>query len=174
MAEKRQQVSRRQFLNYTLTGVGGFMAAGMLAPMVRFAIDPVLQASSSEEMHAVVDVSELTNEPQRFDWTIEQVDAWYTSNVTHSAWVYKDENDEIIALSPTCKHLGCAVNWNSNPDFPEEFYCPCHGGRYYKSGLNVPDTPPNAALDTFQMEVKEGTLYLGDTVPNPVQEGGAN
>ena len=37
------RVSRRQFLSYTLTGVGGFMAAGMLMPMVRFAIDPVLQ-----------------------------------------------------------------------------------------------------------------------------------
>ncbi len=100
MSEKKQQVSRRQFLNYTLTGVGGFMAAGMLAPMVRFAIDPVLQASSGGDMHAVVDVSEITTEPQRFDWTIEQVDAWYTSDVTHSAWVYKDDNDEIVALSP--------------------------------------------------------------------------
>ena len=37
------RVSRRQFLSYTLTGVGGFMAAGMLMPMLRFAIDPVLQ-----------------------------------------------------------------------------------------------------------------------------------
>ncbi|ACA39558.1 conserved hypothetical protein [Lysinibacillus sphaericus C3-41] len=36
------RVSRRQFLSYTLTGVGGFMAAGMLMPMLRFAIDPVL------------------------------------------------------------------------------------------------------------------------------------
>ena len=33
------RVSRRQFLSYTLTGVGGFMAAGMLMPMLRFAID---------------------------------------------------------------------------------------------------------------------------------------
>ena len=38
------RVSRRQFLSYTLTGVGGFMAAGMLMPMLRFAIDPVLQS----------------------------------------------------------------------------------------------------------------------------------
>lgn len=32
------RVSRRQFLNYTLTGVGGFMAAGMLMPMICFAL----------------------------------------------------------------------------------------------------------------------------------------
>ncbi len=173
MSEKKQQVSRRQFLNYSLTGVGGFMAASMLAPMVRFAIDPVLQAAGGEDMHAVVDVSEITEEPQRFDWTVEQVDAWYTSDVTHSAWVYKDENDEIVALSPTCKHLGCAVNWAGNPDYPDQFFCPCHDGRYYKNGLNVPDTPPNAALDLFEFEVKDGTLYLGNVKENPVQEGGA-
>ena len=39
----KDRVSRRQFLSYTLTGVGGFMAAGMLMPMVRFAVDPVLR-----------------------------------------------------------------------------------------------------------------------------------
>lgn len=35
-------VTRRQFLNYTLLGVGGFMAAGLVLPMARFAIDPLL------------------------------------------------------------------------------------------------------------------------------------
>ncbi|ENH97329.1 menaquinol-cytochrome c reductase iron-sulfur subunit [Gracilibacillus halophilus YIM-C55.5] len=164
MAEKKQQVSRRQFLNYTLTGVGGFMAAGMLAPMVRFAIDPVLQASGSSDMKAVADMSELTNEPQRFDWTIEQVDAWYTSEVTKSAWVYLDENDEVVALSPVCKHLGCTINWAGSEDHPNQFFCPCHGGRYYKDGVNVPNTPPNAALDVYQKEVRDGKLYLGNAV----------
>ncbi|MDX8046130.1 ubiquinol-cytochrome c reductase iron-sulfur subunit [Gracilibacillus sp. S3-1-1] len=173
MSDKKQQVSRRQFLNYSLTGVGGFMAASVLAPMIRFAVDPVLQASTDGDMQPVVDVSEITEEPQRFDWTFEQVDGWYTSNATHSAWVYKDENGDIVALSPTCKHLGCAVNWAGNPDYPDQFFCPCHDGRYYKNGLNVPNTPPSAALDLYEFEVREGTLYLGSPVENPVEKGGA-
>ena len=37
--------------------------------------------------------------------------------VTNAAWVYK-EGDEIIALSPVCKHLGCTVNWEGDPDAP--------------------------------------------------------
>ncbi|KAB8138472.1 ubiquinol-cytochrome c reductase iron-sulfur subunit [Gracilibacillus oryzae] len=165
MSEKKQQVSRRQFLNYTLTGVGGFMAASMLAPMVRFAIDPVLTASTAGEMQAVVDVSEITTDPQRFDWTVEQVDAWYTSDVTHSAWVYKNENDEIVPLSPTCTHLGCSVSWAGNEDYPDQFYCPCHDGRYQKDGTNVADTPPPAPLALYEYEVRDGTLYLGQPVP---------
>lgn len=55
MSEKRHRVSRRQFLNYTLTGVGGFMAAGMLMPMVRFALDPVLRPTEVLEPSAVED-----------------------------------------------------------------------------------------------------------------------
>ena len=47
----KNRVSRRQFLSYTLTGVGGFMAAGMLMPMVRFAIDPVLKHSGSRRFY---------------------------------------------------------------------------------------------------------------------------
>jgi menaquinol-cytochrome c reductase iron-sulfur subunit len=165
MSEKKQQVSRRQFLNYTLTGVGGFMAAGMLAPMVRFAIDPALQPQGQGDFKAVAQVDEITNEPQRFDWTIDQIDAWYESEVTKSAWVYKQEDGSILALSPVCKHLGCVVSWQGSDEYPEQFYCPCHDGRYYKSGENVPGTPPAEGLDIFEHKVEDGTLYLGKAKP---------
>ncbi|MDL4840813.1 ubiquinol-cytochrome c reductase iron-sulfur subunit [Aquibacillus rhizosphaerae] len=165
MSEKRKQVSRRQFLNYTLTGVGGFMGAAMLAPMVRFAIDPALQTSAQGDFKAVAQVDEITTEPQRIDWTIDQVDAWYESEVTKSAWVYKTEDGDILALSPVCKHLGCVVTWQGSEEYQDQFFCPCHDGRYYKDGVNVPNTPPAAALDVFQHKVEDGTLYLGKAVP---------
>src|SRR5699024_3025900 len=117
MSEKKPQVSRRQFLNYTLTGVGGFMAAGMLAPMLRMAVDPVLQPSAAGDLVNVgMSVDDLTDEPKRVDWKIDQVDAWYESEEEKSAWVYKDDNDDIIALSPICKHLGCFVSWEGSDD----------------------------------------------------------
>ncbi len=113
------RVTRRQFLNYTLTGVGGFMAAGMLMPMVRFAIDPVLQKKAGGDFVPTdKKAAELTDKPVKVDFTFEQVDAWYKSDVTNTAWVYKD-GDKIIALSPVCKHLGCTVNWEGNPDYQE-------------------------------------------------------
>lgn len=165
MSEKKQQVSRRQFLNYTLTGVGGFMAAGMLAPMLRMAVDPVLQPSSSGDFTNVgMDVDDLTDEPQRVDWKVDQVDAWYESEVEKSAWVYKDDDGDVVALSPICKHLGCFVSWEGNDDYPDQFYCPCHDGRYYKNGVNVPHTPPTAPLDFYESKVKDGMLFLGETI----------
>ncbi|KGX87953.1 QcrA and Rieske domain-containing protein [Pontibacillus litoralis] len=166
MSERKQQVSRRQFLNYTLTGVGGFMAAGMLAPMVRMAVDPVLQPKGEGEFIQVADVSEITTEPVRVNYKIEQVDAWYTSEVPKSAWVYKNENGDIVALSPICKHLGCVVNWEGGEGHENRFYCPCHDGLYEKNGANVPGTPPLAPLDQFKTKIKDGKLYLGEAVPN--------
>jgi menaquinol-cytochrome c reductase iron-sulfur subunit len=165
MSEKKQQVSRRQFLNYTLTGVGGFMAAGMLTPMIRMAVDPVLQPKTEGDMAAVVEAKKITNEPQRFEWKIEQVDAWYESKITKTAWVYKQEDGSILALSPICTHLGCTVSWEGSEEYPDQFYCPCHGGRYYKNGVNVPNLPPTAPLHVYEHKVENGTLYLGKAKP---------
>lgn len=165
MSEKKHRVSRRQFLNYTLTGVGGFMAAGMLMPMVRFALDPVLGKTEEQDLVQVVKVDEITKEPQRFNFKIKQVDAWHKSEEPKAAWVFKNDKGDIVALSPVCKHLGCTVNWNSDPKNPNKFFCPCHYGLYDKDGTNVPGTPPLAPLDVFVSEVKDGFLYLGSAKP---------
>ncbi|TDQ41516.1 ubiquinol-cytochrome c reductase iron-sulfur subunit [Aureibacillus halotolerans] len=163
--EKEHRVSRRQFLNYTLTGVGGFMAAGMLMPMIRFAIDPVLQSQGESELVPVMDVSEITTTPQSVNFPVDQVDGWYESTVDNQALIFKDENGDVHAFSSLCKHLGCGVSWASNPAYPDQFFCPCHGGRYYKDGRNVPGTPPTAGLDVYQQEIRDGKLYLGRAVP---------
>ncbi|HSI68141.1 MAG TPA: ubiquinol-cytochrome c reductase iron-sulfur subunit [Planococcus sp. (in: firmicutes)] len=160
------RVSRRQFLGYTLTGVGGFMAAGMLMPMVRFAVDPVLQATGLGDF-VMTDkrADDVTEEPERIDFTYEQVDAWYTSDVTMSAWVYR-EGDRIIAMSPVCKHLGCTVNWAGDPEEPNQFFCPCHAGRYEKNGQNVAGTPPLGPLDEYEVEEQDGFVLIGPVVAN--------
>lgn len=160
------RVSRRQFLNYTLTGVGGFMAAGMLLPMVRFAIDPALQTKAEGDfVQTSQKVADLTEEPVKVDFSYEQVDAWYTSEVTDAAWVYKD-GDTVVALSPVCKHLGCTVNWNSDTEHPNQFFCACHGGRYEKTGKNVPGTPPLGPLDEYEVSEQDGYLLLGKKIGN--------
>ncbi|MET3682328.1 menaquinol-cytochrome c reductase iron-sulfur subunit [Alkalibacillus flavidus] len=165
MSEKKNnQVSRRQFLNYTLTGVGGFMGAAMVAPMVGMAVDPLLQAEGSSDFIYVMDVDEITKTPQRKSFTIEQQDGWYESDVEKTAWIYRDDNDEILALSPICTHLGCVVSWEGG-DHDNEFFCPCHNGRYDSNGVNIANTPPTAPLPAYNYRVEEGKLYLGKAEP---------
>ncbi|MFJ8235189.1 ubiquinol-cytochrome c reductase iron-sulfur subunit [Ureibacillus sp. NPDC094379] len=160
------RVTRRQFLNYTLTGVGGFMAAGMLMPMVRFAIDPALQTKAEGDfVQTSTKIADITDEPTKVDFSYEQVDAWYKSEVTDAAWVYKS-GDTIIALSPVCKHLGCTVNWAGDAAHPDQFFCACHGGRYEKNGKNIPGTPPTGPLDEYEVSEKDGFLLLGKKIAN--------
>lgn len=160
-----KEVTRRQFLSYTLTGVGGFLAAGMLMPLARFAIDPVLKGEAKGDMVSVMNISDITTEPQRVDFQVRQVDGWYESDVPQSAWVFKNDKGEIVALSPVCKHLGCTVDWNTDPVHPNQFFCPCHYGRYEKDGTNIPGTPPLAGLDIYEYQEKGGKLLLGKPVP---------
>jgi menaquinol-cytochrome c reductase iron-sulfur subunit len=164
----KKEISRRTFLNYMLTGTGGFLAAGMIVPMARFALDPALKVGEEDgSMIPVTTIDEITSEPQRVDFKVKTVDGWYNTETPLSAWVYK-EGDQIIALSPICTHLGCTVTWNAEPTQPNRFYCPCHFGLYEKSGKNVPNTPPLRPLDMYASEVKDGKLYLGKPQPNPV------
>lgn len=164
MSENQHKVSRRQFLNYTLTGVGGFMAAGFTLPLVRFALDPALKKGTESEMVAVTQVSQLSADPQRFDFKIDQVDAWYESEVSRSAWIYVEDGN-IIALSPVCTHLGCTVDWDPEESGQNRFFCPCHGGIFEKDGENVKRTPPTEPLYVYDHEVRDGTLYLGRPRP---------
>ena len=112
------------------------MAAGILMPMTRFALDPVLRKAGTD-MVAVAQVKDITTEPKRFDFKVKQVDGWYKSEEPKSAWVHKDESGDIVAFSPVCKHLGCTVNWNSDKAHPNQFFCPCHGVVIQKMGLTL-------------------------------------
>ncbi|WP_202079985.1 ubiquinol-cytochrome c reductase iron-sulfur subunit [Caldalkalibacillus salinus] len=169
MSDKDQGVSRRQFLNYTLMGVGGFLVAGTVAPMLRFAIDPLLQVGQEKDMVAVGDISEFGSEPTRREFQLRVNDGWTEYDVDQTAWISVNEDGEVLALSPICTHLGCAVMWEGNENEPNRYFCPCHNGLYERDGVNVPGTPPTRPLDTYEYEVgDDGKLYLGQ----PVQRGG--
>jgi glycine/D-amino acid oxidase-like deaminating enzyme/nitrite reductase/ring-hydroxylating ferredoxin subunit len=44
---------------------------------------------------------------------------------------YRDEQGALIAVSPTCTHLGCRVRFN---DAERTWDCPCHGSRFAVDG----------------------------------------
>lgn len=56
---------------------------------------------------------------------------------------YKKTEDEIYAVKPFCKHLGCQLSWNS---LEKTWDCPCHGSRYDYMG-NIITEPTKKKLD---------------------------
>lgn len=161
---RRREMSRRQFLSYTLGGAGAFMAAGTIIPMLRFAVDPVLQARGAGTYVKVVEVEKVTEEPAAFTFNVHQVDGWYESDPEMVAWISKAADGTIFALSPVCKHLGCAVDWNTNAQYQNQYFCPCHGAHYTKDGKNLAVAPN--PLDEYEVQIQEGFVYLGPIKPN--------
>jgi len=63
---------------------------------------------------------------------------------------------EVKAMSTSCTHLGCAVHWEKEK---QEFYCPCHAGRFDKDG-NVLAGPPPAPLETYKVEIQGDNVFI--------------
>ncbi|WP_416670549.1 FAD-dependent oxidoreductase [Egbenema bharatensis] len=65
---------------------------------------------------------------------------------TNKVAAYRDESGTVHAVSATCTHLGCIVNWNSAE---KSWDCPCHGGRFSCDG-EVLHGPPVKGLEAIE------------------------
>lgn len=67
--------------------------------------------------------------------------------------------DDFVALSSTCPHLGCRVNWEGQHN---RFFCPCHNGSFDPEGRPT-GGPPLAAqqhLPRYPLRIDNGLLYI--------------
>jgi cytochrome b6-f complex iron-sulfur subunit len=60
-------------------------------------------------------------------------------------------------LSAVCTHLGCQPIWE---DDNQIFMCPCHGGKFYKDGINFTGPPPRPLPRYFMMFAPDGRLMV--------------
>ena len=63
---------------------------------------------------------------------------------------------EVKAISTICTHLGCSVFWQKDR---QEFFCPCHNGRFDKNGV-VLEGPPPAPLDLYPVELEGDNVFV--------------
>lgn len=77
--------------------------------------------------------------------------------------------DDFIALSSTCPHLGCQVDWQPEKN---RFFCPCHNGVFDPQGKGT-EGPPAAAgqsLPRYELRIEGRLLYIEvptETVVDP-------
>ena len=72
------------------------------------------------------------------------------------AVVVRPNEQEIMALSPVCTHLGCIVKWK---EVEKEFYCPCHGGKFDVRGAVLGGPPPDP-LHAFVTSVEADFVVI--------------
>ncbi|GAB4545961.1 MAG: Rieske (2Fe-2S) protein [Anaerolineae bacterium] len=68
--------------------------------------------------------------------------------------------ESIKAFSLICTHLGCIVEWQSGN---QEFYCPCHDGRFDQFGEVIAGPPP-VPLEQFPVRVEDDQVVVGELV----------
>jgi Rieske Fe-S protein len=73
---------------------------------------------------------------------------------------HTQSNNEVIAISAACTHMGCIVQWQNSD---RSFHCPCHNGLFTQNGL--PDDSSQirylAALPRLHVKVDENkNIYV--------------
>ncbi len=81
---------------------------------------------------------------------------WSGPTAQSASWLRRKSEDEFIAFSINCTHLGCPVRWI--PD-SELFLCPCHGGVYNKDGSYAAGPPPKG-LTHYPVRVRKNEVEI--------------
>jgi len=86
------------------------------------------------------------------------VDGRKVTSEKSTAWVVKVADNQAVAFSPQCTHLGCAYHWDEGN---KNFLCPCHTSTFDMEG-KVLSGPAPRPLDRFQVRVEGTKLLIGD------------
>lgn len=158
----RSGMNRRKFMEIGIYTISGTMAVVSGAALARFAIGPSFDKKRPQWVE--VELGERTGGRGSFERVVleyETKDGWLTRQAKALAYIQRKENDEVIAISAGCTHLGCIVTWDVNKQI---FECPCHDGRYDPEG-NVLSGPPPAPLNRHPVKTEGAKIYLRtDTV----------
>ena len=81
---------------------------------------------------------------------------WAGVTAQTAAWLRRVDEQQFIAFSIVCTHLGCPVRWLGDADL---FMCPCHGGVFYGNG-KVASGPPPRPLSQYSVRVFDGQVQI--------------
>lgn len=152
------QVNRRRFQFSIISGLWAVIAAALSAPAAAYLFAGAKARNRSSWIDAG-DVSRLTvNKPEEFVYRRNRVDGWKVVSEKSTAWLVRKNDKEVVAFSPQCTHLGCAVHFVERTN---EFLCPCHTSTFSLDG-RVLSGPAPRALDQYEIRTQGNRLLLGE------------
>ena len=157
------EIARRQLLGKMSVGLGVVCGAAISVPGIGFVVAPLFR-EEPREWRSVGKV-----EAFKVGQTVNVVfvDAsplpWAGVTAKTAAWLRRISEDEFVAFSVNCAHLGCPVRWIEDARL---FMCPCHGGVYNEDG-SVAAGPPPHGLTRYPVRVENGEVAIR-TAPIPI------
>lgn len=135
---ERPRSGRRRFVEFLLGG--GLLAslASFLYPVIRYLIPPE-RADLGSDTVVAAKVGELKpNSGKIFRFG------------SRPGLLILTANGEYRALSATCTHLDCTVQYRADL---HQVWCACHNGLYDLNGRNIAGPPPRP-LESYQVRVQ--------------------
>jgi Rieske Fe-S protein len=161
--DKDSDINRRKFMEIGIYTITGTIAAVSGVALARFAVGSSFDKTKSKwiELNSE-DVQDAAQGFARVVLEYEQKDGWLTTTARSLVYVKQVKEDEVIAISAACSHLGCIVTWDEEQKI---FKCPCHDGRYDMEG-RVVSGPPPGPLKRHKTKIEDGIIFLAtETVP---------
>ncbi len=151
---ERADITRRQSLQPASTRrqwAGMFLAGGLLAslasflyPVLRYLVPPVIADLGGDEIVAAKLADLKPNSAKIFRFG------------SRPGLLIMNADGTYRALSATCTHLGCTVQYRSDL---RQIWCACHNGIYDLNGRNVSGPPPRP-LDVFDVHSRGDEIVV--------------
>lgn len=154
-------VNRRRFLSRLSIALGSIAAAIVAIPSVAFLLGLRKPPQVWRTVGKVGDFKVGDTVEVSFQDTSPL--SWAGVTAQTAAWLRRNSEQEFIAFSIVCTHLGCPVRWIESAGL---FMCPCHGGVYYANG-DVASGPPPKPLPQYPVRVQNGEVQIL-TSPVPI------
>ncbi|HEU4402522.1 MAG TPA: Rieske 2Fe-2S domain-containing protein [Candidatus Polarisedimenticolia bacterium] len=136
--------SRRGFLSWFLGTSIGAMCASILYPVARYISPPDVPEAQTSRVVAGRAGDLKANEGRIFRFG------------NQPGLLIRTEDGGYRALSATCTHLNCTVQYRSDL---KQIWCACHNGMYDLSGKNVSGPPPRP-LEQYTVNVADGDIVV--------------
>jgi len=154
---EKKEISRREFMKYTIAALGGLIGLGYGIPAIGYVVAPALAKSQAQQWIQLGAVSKVElGTPTLFKVNISRQTGWIVNQEELSVYVLTENGRDFVAMSNVCTHLGCRIRWIADQG---QYYCPCHNGVYDKHG-NVVSGPPPRPLDKYQTKVENDQLFI--------------
>ena len=151
-----KDMSRRKFLIAGIGVISGAIALGVGGASLTSIGSPAVTNKREGKWVEAGNAADLR--PGEFNQiciTYDAKDAWLDGKCKQLVYV-KITGEDILALSATCAHLGCNVNYDEQTG---GFKCPCHSGAYDATGKNISGPPPRP-LTRLAAKIEDGKLKI--------------
>jgi menaquinol-cytochrome c reductase iron-sulfur subunit len=160
---KEAEVTRRRLFARISIGAAGAIGALAGLPVLGFVLAPLVRPVPSRWRPVGRVESFEIGQTVNVEFTDPSPLPWSGITAKTAAWLRRVGENEFIAFSINCRHLGCPVRW---VDGAKLFMCPCHGGVYYEDG-SVAAGPPPEPLARYAVRVNAGQVEI-ETSPIPL------